>query len=91
MVLNNLSQFTRPALRRLLRPSFRNVVTWAEQDHWEDPRGPLGVDRPSPKLAALTPESPQWLHDLHHNGVSAQFPLTDARSEYADQLNSGLW
>jgi hypothetical protein len=48
----------------------RKILTWAEQDHWEDPRGPFGIDRPSPKLAPLTPESPQWLHDLHRNGVS---------------------
>ena len=50
--------------------SIRTVVTWAEQDNWEDPRGPLGIDRPSPKLAPLTPQSPQWLHELHRNGVS---------------------
>lgn len=52
-----------------VRPS-RSVVTWAEQDHWEDPRGPLGIDRPSPKLAPLTAESPQWLSDLQRDGVS---------------------
>ena len=45
-------------------------MTWPEQDHWKDPRGPLGIDRRSPKLARLTSESPQWLHDLHRNGVS---------------------
>lgn len=49
------------------------TLTWAEQDNWTDPRGPLGVDRPSPKLAELTPESPQWLRDLHRNGVSIAF------------------
>lgn len=75
----------------VLRPSFRTVVSWAEQDHWEDPRGPLGVDRPSPKLAPLTPESPQWLHDLHNNGVSDQFSIVKASSEDADRLTSGLW
>ncbi|KAK2589642.1 hypothetical protein QQS21_012682 [Conoideocrella luteorostrata] len=53
-----------------MRPAghIRTVVTWLDQDHWEDPRGPLGVDRPSPKLATLTPDSPPWLHDLHKNG-----------------------
>ena len=45
------------------------ILTWAEQDNWTDPRGPMGVQRPSPKLAELTPESPQWLHDLHRDGV----------------------
>lgn len=49
------------------------TLTWAEQDRWEDPRGPMGVDKPSPKLAPLTPESPQWLHDLHRNGVRICF------------------
>ncbi|KAJ0121515.1 uncharacterized protein J7T55_008679 [Diaporthe amygdali] len=74
MILTSLSQRARPAFRKVqpfrmvARPSSRTVVTWAEQDHWEDPRGPLGVDRPSPKLAPLTQESPQWLHDLHRNG-----------------------
>lgn len=51
-------------------PPARNVVTWAEQDNWEDPRGPLGIEKPSPKLALLAPNSPQWLRDLHRNGVS---------------------
>lgn len=49
------------------------TFTWAEQDRWNDARGPLGVNNPSPKLAPLTPESPQWLHDLHRNGVSISF------------------
>ncbi|KAJ2980963.1 hypothetical protein NQ176_g2319 [Zarea fungicola] len=49
-------------------PPARNVVTWAEQDNWEDPRGPLGIEKPSPKLALLAPNSPQWLRDLHRNG-----------------------
>jgi hypothetical protein len=52
-----------------VQPTF----TWAEQDRWKDPRGPMGVDKPSPKLAPLTSESPQWLHDLHRNGVSISF------------------
>lgn len=73
-----------------LRPSARTVVTWAEQDNWEDPRGPLGVDRPSPKLAPLTPESPKWLHDLHNNGVSDHTRILNATSQYADRLTSGL-
>jgi hypothetical protein len=45
------------------------MVIWLDQDHWDDPRGPLGVDNPSPKLAVPNDDSPQWLHDLHHNGV----------------------
>lgn len=45
------------------------MVTWAVQDQWEDPRGPLGVDKASPKLAPLTSDSPEWLRNLHHNGV----------------------
>ena len=49
------------------------ILTWAEQDHWTDERGPLGVDRPSPELAPLTADSPQWLRDLHKNGVSIPF------------------
>ena len=66
---------TTPGLRgtrasRVVAYSTRSLVTWAEQDNWEDPRGPLGIDRPSPKLAPLTSESPKWLHDLHNNGVS---------------------
>lgn len=45
------------------------ILTWAEQDKWTDQQGPMGVQRPSPKLAVPTPESPQWLHDLHRDGV----------------------
>lgn len=97
MILTSLSQCARPALhkvhhvRMVLRPSARTVVTWAEQDNWEDPRGPLGVDRPSPKLAPLTPESPKWLHDLHNNGVSDHSRIMNATSQCADRLASGLW
>lgn len=76
--------------RMVLRSGARTVVTWAEQDNWEDPRGPLGVDRPSPKLAPLTSDSPQWLHDLHKNGVSDHFLIVNASSNYADQSISGL-
>lgn len=43
-------------------------MKWAIQDEWEDPRGPLNVNNPSPKLAPLTADSPQWLRDLHKNG-----------------------
>lgn len=73
MILTGMVRMT-PALRstaasRAVAHSTRSVVTWAEQDNWEDPRGPLGIDRPSPKLAPLTAESPKWLHDLHNNGV----------------------
>lgn len=97
MILTSLSQRARPVFRKVqpfrmvARPSSRTVVTWAEQDHWEDPRGPLGVDRPSPKLAPLTQESPQWLHDLHRNGVSSPFLSMSLSSEHADRLTSGLW
>lgn len=35
----------------------RTVVTWAEQDNWEDPRGPLGIDRASPETAYIFPRS----------------------------------
>ena len=48
----------------------RSKITWAFQDNWEDPSGPMGIHNPSPKLAALTTDSPQWLHDLHKQGVS---------------------
>ncbi|KAH7160659.1 hypothetical protein EDB81DRAFT_879008 [Dactylonectria macrodidyma] len=76
MILTKLARGATPAFRgaqpfrnTAVRPSrFQTVVTWAEQDHWEDPRGPLGIERPSPKLAPLTLESPQWLRDLHKNG-----------------------
>lgn len=75
---------TTPALHKIQsslaasRPA-RTVVTWAEQDNWEDPRGPLGIDRPSPKLAPLTPESPSWLNDLHKNGVRLSVNICEFR------------
>ena len=51
-------------------PFIRSVITWHTQDDWNDPNGPPGYDRPSPKLAELVPGSPRWLYDLHKNGVS---------------------
>lgn len=66
------------------------VLTWLEQDNWTDPRGPLGIDRPSPKLAELTPESPQWLHDLHRNGVSVLFNLEEHSGLLINWFVSGL-
>lgn len=44
------------------------MVTWFYQDSWEDPHGPLGIDRPSPQLASLTADSPEWLRHLHEHG-----------------------
>ncbi|KAI8312068.1 hypothetical protein K4K59_006424 [Colletotrichum sp. SAR11_240] len=75
MLLNNLCRRGTPSFGKLrstravirAQPK-RTVITWLEQDNWEDPKGPLGINRPSPKLAPLTPESPQWLHDLHKRG-----------------------
>jgi hypothetical protein len=57
--------------RRALSTPAEEPLTWNRQDDWEDARGPLGIDSPSPKLAALTSQSPQWLRDLHRDGVSA--------------------
>ncbi|WVW84368.1 hypothetical protein I302_106402 [Kwoniella bestiolae CBS 10118] len=66
----------------------RNVVQWAPaQDLWDDPRGPLGIDKPSPKLAALTTDSPQWQRDLHDKGwalVKAAVPKERAL-RYAEE------
>ncbi|RFU32337.1 hypothetical protein B7463_g3975, partial [Scytalidium lignicola] len=45
------SRITQP-LRSVVRP-IQTILTWAEQDNWEDP---LGIDMPSPTLAPLTPE-----------------------------------
>lgn len=80
MILTKLARGATSAFRKLQplratvdRPTSRTVVSCAEQDRWEDPRGPLGIDRPNPKLAPLGPESPPWLHDLHRNGVGATF------------------
>lgn len=70
--------------------SSRTVVTWAEQDNWEDPRGPLGVDRPSPKLAPLTPNSPSWLKDLHNNGVCPPKSLIQGEHD-TNYMISGHW
>lgn len=83
MLASRIARAAKPAfgMVRMLgttaQPS-QPAFTWAEQDHWEDPRGPLGIERPSPKLAPLTSQSPQWLHDLHRNGVS-MFALNNAR------------
>lgn len=75
MVLTEVVRGAAPGFRkvnvfRAFATPIRTLITWPEQDKWEDPRGPLGIDRPSPKLAPLTSESPQWLHDLHNKGVS---------------------
>ncbi|KAF4474762.1 putative phytanoyl-CoA dioxygenase [Colletotrichum fructicola Nara gc5] len=75
MLLNHLCRRGTPSFCKLrstqavirAQPK-RTIITWLEQDNWEDPKGPLGINRPSPKLAPLTPESPQWLHDLHKRG-----------------------
>lgn len=89
MMINELSRSAIPVLRQaqplrtVVQPT-RTVLTWAEQDHWEDPRGPLGIDRPSPKLAPLTLESPQWLHDLHNNGVSIAYDIDASLSTLTD-------
>lgn len=69
MLLSRLPRSSSPAFRRI--PHIRTAVKWAPaQDLWDDPRGPLGIDKPSPPLAPLTADSPQWLRDLHNNGVS---------------------
>lgn len=80
MILTKLARGSTSAFRKVQslratvdRPTTRTIVSWAEQDHWEDPSGPLGIDRPSPKLAPLSPESPPWLHNLHRNGVGDTF------------------
>lgn len=68
------------------------MFTWAVQDQWEDPRGPLGVDRPSPKLAPLTSESPEWLHNLYLNGwaiVKGVVPKEKAL-QYAERAEDWL-
>jgi hypothetical protein len=82
-----LSEPPRDAIPTLRQAQpLRAVVTWVEQDHWEDPRGPLGIDRPSPKLAPLTHESPHWLHDLHNNGVSVTFDIDASPGTLIDSL-----
>lgn len=68
--------------------SARTAITWAIQDHWEDADGPLGVNRPSPKLAPLTAKSPQWLRELHDNGVQSHVERMLRRS--IDIIFSGL-
>jgi hypothetical protein len=69
MILTKLARATATGSLPRLR-SVRTQVTWATQDGWDDPRGPLGLERPSPKLAPLTADSPEWLRNLHRDGVS---------------------
>ncbi len=95
MLLTKLDRVSQTALRkaqpttlRTIAP-VRSVVTWAEQDQWEDPRGPLGVDRPSPKLAPLTKDSPAWLHDLHNKGVSMFSEEACERTPQSNRPSSG--
>lgn len=66
------------------------VIGWPEQDVWDDPKGPFGVDRPSPQLAPLTADSPQWLRDLHQNGVSTDFEMQILLESLLKHVFSGL-
>ncbi|KAL3440168.1 hypothetical protein BJX65DRAFT_315049 [Aspergillus insuetus] len=97
MVLTEVAQTAGKTLRRaqpyggLARP-VQAALTWAEQDNWEDPRGPWGIERPSPPLAKPTSNSPQWLHDLHQNGwalVKGVVPKEKAL-KYADRAEDWL-
>jgi hypothetical protein len=69
MILTKLARATATVSLPRLR-CVTTQVTWATQDGWDDPRGPLGLARPSPKLAPLTADSPEWMHNLHRDGVS---------------------
>ncbi|KAL4813452.1 hypothetical protein BDW67DRAFT_177894 [Aspergillus spinulosporus] len=97
MTLSEVAQRAARVVRKaepyggLARP-VQAAMTWVEQDKWEDLRGPWGIERPSPKLARPTAESPQWLHDLHCNGwalVKGVIPKDKALS-YADRAEDWL-
>ena len=45
-------------------------VKFVAQNDWKDAKGPLGIDRPSPKLAVNGESDPQWFKDLQRDGVS---------------------
>lgn len=46
------------------------VVSFVTQNQWNDAKGPMNVDKPSPVLATKGDQDPQWLKDLQRDGVS---------------------
>ncbi|ORY34554.1 hypothetical protein BCR39DRAFT_556072 [Naematelia encephala] len=62
------------------------VVQFVSQGQWNDAKGPMNIDKPSPKMV-VKPDSPQWLKDLERDGfvvVKSVVPKERA-AEYARQ------
>ncbi|GFZ51910.1 hypothetical protein JCM24511_09680 [Saitozyma sp. JCM 24511] len=63
------------------------VVSFVTQNQWNDAKGPMNVDKPSPVLATKGEQDPQWLKDLQRDGfvVVKGVVTPEKAAEYAQK------
>jgi hypothetical protein len=63
------------------------VVSFVTQNQWNDAKGPMNVDKPSPVLATKGDQDPQWLKDLQRDGfvVVKGVVTPEKAAEYAEK------